>query len=159
VEQVRFKLNGEPAEVYVEPWWSLARVLREELGLTGLKVGCNEGDCGSCTVLIGGKSIRSCLYLAIRAEGKDIVTIEGLQSKDGRLDSLQEAFIEHFALQCGFCTPGMIMAAKGLLNENPGPSEDEVKQALGGNICRCSGYVKIVEAVLAAAEKNRGGRE
>lgn len=158
MQQVRFRVNGKHEQVYVEPWWSLAQVLREELGLTGLKIGCDRGDCGACTVLIGGMPIRSCLYLAIRAEDKDILTIEGLQSKDGKLDPLQEAFVEHFALQCGFCTPGMILAAKGLLNENPSPTEEEVKRALGGNLCRCTGYVKIVEAVLAVAEKNREGR-
>ncbi len=153
MQLVKFKVNGKQEEVYVEPWWSLAQVLRERLGLTGLKMGCDRGDCGSCTVLIGGKPIKSCLYLAVRAENKDILTIEGLQSRDGKLDPLQEAFIEHFALQCGFCTPGMILAARGLLNENPMPTEEEVKQALGGNLCRCTGYVKIVEAVLAAAGK------
>ena len=157
MQRVKLKVNGKQEMVYVEPWWSLAQVLREELGLTGLKVGCDQGDCGSCTILLRGKAIRSCLYLAVRAENKDVLTIEGLQSKDGRLDPLQEAFIEHFALQCGFCTPGMILAAKGLLNENPRPTEEEVRQALGGNLCRCTGYVTIVEAVLAAATKNREG--
>lgn len=150
---ITLRVNGASEEVYVEPWWSLARVLREEIGLTGAKIGCNTGNCGSCTVIIDGKSVKSCLFLAMKAQDKDILTIEGLQDKDGKLHPLQEAFIEHFAVQCGYCTSGMIIAAKALLDENPAPSEEEIKESLCGNLCRCTGYVKIVEAVLAVAEQ------
>lgn len=149
---LNLRVNGDDYEVFVEPWKSLADVLRDELNFTGVKIGCNEGNCGSCTVLIDGKPIKSCLMLAHQAKGKEILTIEGL-AKDGKLDPLQEAFIEHFAIQCGFCTPGMIMTAKALLNRNQHPTEDEVRHYLAGNLCRCTGYVKIVEAVLAARGK------
>jgi aerobic-type carbon monoxide dehydrogenase small subunit (CoxS/CutS family) len=146
---IKLRINGTDQEVSVEPWWSLARALREELGLTGLKIGCDEGMCGACTVLIDGKAVKSCLFLAIKARNKNILTIEGLRGKNGDLHPLQEAFVEHFAVQCGYCTPGMIMAAKALLDENPTPTEEEVKEGLSGNLCRCTGYTKIIEAVLA----------
>ncbi len=152
---IRLKINGADKEVAVEPWWSLAYVLREVLDLTGTKVGCGKGECGSCTVLIDGRAVKSCLFLAVKAESKDILTIEGLKGEDGGLHPLQQAFIEHGAVQCGFCTPGMIMTAKSLLDENPAPTEDKVKEWLCGNLCRCTGYIKIVEAVLAAADKMR----
>ena len=148
---ITLRVNGTDEEIYIEPWWSLARVLREELGLTGTKVGCNTGNCGSCTVIVDGKAVKSCLFLAMKATNKDILTIEGLHGKDGELHPLQEAFIEHFATQCGFCTPGMILSAKVLLDENPTPTEEEIKTGLIGNLCRCTGYQKIVEAILAVA--------
>jgi aerobic carbon-monoxide dehydrogenase small subunit len=151
--QVRLKINGADQELYIEPWWTLARVLREELHLTGTKVSCETGDCGSCAVLVDGKAVKSCIYLAMKARGKEILTIEGLRGEDGGLHPLQKAFIEHFAIQCGYCTPGMILTAKALLDENPDPTEQEVREALAGNLCRCTGYVKIVEAILAV--KNR----
>jgi len=154
---ITLKVNGVVDELLVEPWWSLAHVLREELGLTGLKVGCDDGMCGACTVLIDGKAIKSCLFLAMKAKGKDIVTIEGLRGKNGALHPLQEAFMEHFAVQCGYCTPGMILAAKALLDEEPEPTEKQVKEGLRGNICRCTGYTKIIEAVLAARDKMKQG--
>lgn len=154
---IKLKVNGVVEEVFVEPWWSLAYVLREVLNLTGTKVSCETGNCGACTVLVDGKAVKSCLLLAPKANRKEIVTIEGLTGKDGGLHPLQEAFIEHFAVQCGYCTPGMIMEAKALLDENPGATEEEVRAALSGNLCRCTGYVKIVEAVLAAKEKIRIG--
>ena len=154
---IKLKVNGVVEEVFVEPWWSLAYVLREVLNLTGTKVGCETGNCGTCTVLVDGKVVKSCLLLAPKANRKEIVTIEGLAGKDGGLHPLQEAFIEHFAVQCGYCTPGMIMAAKALLDENPNSTEEEVRVALSGNLCRCTGYVKIVEAVLAAEEKIKIG--
>lgn len=154
---IKLKVNGVVEEVFVEPWWSLAYVLREVLNLTGTKVGCETGNCGTCTVLVDGKVVKSCLLLAPKANRKEIVTIEGLTGKDGGLHPLQEAFIEHFAVQCGYCTPGMIMAAKALLDENPNSTEEEVRVALSGNLCRCTGYVKIVEAVLAAEEKIKIG--
>ena len=149
---VSFKVNGEPYEVLVEPWQSLAEVLREELGFTGVKVSCNTGDCGSCTVIADGKAVKSCLILAPQAKGKKIITIEGL-AQDGTLHPLQEAFIEHFAVQCGYCIPGMILMAKTLLDENPDATEEEIRSGLSGNYCRCTGYVKIVEAIMAAKEK------
>lgn len=147
---IKIKINGVMEEVLIEPWWSLAYVLREILNLTGVKVGCETGNCGTCTVLVDGKAIKSCLLLAIKARGKEIITIEGLKDKEDTLHPLQKAFIDHFAVQCGYCTPGMILAAKALLDENPNPTEEEVRQGLSGNLCRCTGYKKIVEAVLAA---------
>jgi len=150
---VLLRINGVEEEVMIEPWWTLARVLRDELHLTGTKIGCGTGDCGSCTVLVDGKVVKSCLYLAMKARGKDILTIEGLRRENGELHLLQEAFIEHFAVQCGYCTPGMILTAKALLDENLDITEDEIKADLSGNLCRCTGYVKIVDAVMAAREK------
>ncbi len=149
------KVNGEEYEVFVDPWKTLANVLREDLGLTGTKEGCNTGNCGVCTVLIDGKSVKSCLILASQAQGREVLTIEGLSQKG--LHPLQQAFIDHFAIQCGFCTPGMVLSAKALLDENPNPSEEEVKMGLTGNLCRCTGYVKIVEAVLATSPLSRKG--
>ena len=150
---IKLKVNGIDEEVMIEPWWTLAQVLRDELHLTGTKISCEEGDCGSCTVLVDGKAVRSCIYLAMKARGKDILTIEGLREKDGKLHPLQESFLEHFAVQCGYCTPGMILTAKSLLDENPDASEEEIRAGLSGNLCRCTGYIKIVEAVLAAKGK------
>ena len=155
---IKLKVNEVEREVFVEPWWSLARVLREELGLTGVKAGCDSGECGACTVLIGGKPVRSCLMLTPQVKEKEILTIEGL-AKDGQLHPTQQAFIDHFAVQCGYCSPGMILTAKALLDDNPDPSEKDVKEALSGNLCRCTGYFKIVEAVLAAAETMRRGNK
>ena len=148
-QAITLKVNGMVEEVNIEPWWSLSRVLREELGLVGTKEACGNGSCGSCTVLVDGKAVKSCLYLAMKARGKEIVTIEGLKGEDGGLHPLQKAFVEHFAVQCGYCTAGMIMAAKAMLDENPNPSEEEVRIGLSGNLCRCTGYVKIVEAILS----------
>jgi aerobic-type carbon monoxide dehydrogenase small subunit (CoxS/CutS family) len=153
--KINIKINGVEEEIYVEPWWTLAKVLREELNLTGTKLGCEIGNCGTCTVLIEGKTVKSCLYPVMKAKGKDIITIEGLKGTNGELHPLQESFIEHFAIQCGFCTPGMILSAKALLDENPAPSEAEVRKSLSGNLCRCTGHVKIVEAILAAGQKMR----
>ncbi len=149
---IKLKINGLTEEVSIEPWWSLAYVLREVLNLTGAKVGCETGNCGTCTVLVDGKAIKSCMLLAMKARGKEILTIEGLKGKEDALHPLQKAFIDHFAVQCGYCTPGMILAAKALLDENPNPTEEEVRQGLSGNLCRCTGYKKIVEAVLAVGE-------
>jgi len=149
------KVNGEECEVYIEPWRTLAEVLREELGLTGLKIGCEEGNCGTCTVLVDGKAVKSCLMLALQAEGRELQTIEGLCGEDGKLHPLQQSFIDHFAVQCGYCTPGMILAAKSLLDERPDATEDDVREALHGNLCRCTGYIKIVEAILAVSCKTQ----
>jgi carbon-monoxide dehydrogenase small subunit len=153
---IKLKVNRGEYEVYVEPWRTLAEVLREELGLTGVKVGCEEGNCGTCTVLIDGKAVKSCLVLVPQAQGREIMTIEGLSGEGGELHPLQEAFIEHFAVQCGYCTPGMILSAKALLDEKPEATEEDVREGLHGNLCRCTGYVKIVDAVLAAKEKILG---
>jgi len=153
LQRLELKVNGEIYELYVEPWKTLAEVLRDELGLTGTKIGCDSGHCGVCSVLVDGKAVRSCLILVGQAKGRDILTIEGLAGKDGVLHPLQQAFIDHFAVQCGFCTAGMILSAKALLAENPNPTEEDVRRGLTGNLCRCTGYVKIVEAVLAAKGK------
>ena len=153
---IQLKVNGELYEVAVHPHRTLAEVLREELDLIGTKEACNAGDCGSCTVIMDGKSVGSCLTLAVEAEGKDIQTIEGL-AQDGQLSPLQQSFVDHGAIQCGFCTPGMIMSAKALLDENPKPTEQEVRMGIAGNICRCTGYTKIVEAILAVSQE--GGQK
>jgi len=149
-------INGEAIVVDVDPSLSLAQFLREKLYLTGTKIGCGKGECGACTVIMNGKSVTSCIIPVLRAEGAEITTIEGLA--DGvKLHPLQESFIEQGAIQCGFCTPGMIMSAKALLDQNPNPTQLEVREALGGNICRCTGYVNIENAVFDAAEKMRKG--
>ena len=153
---VSFTVNGETFEVPVKPKETLAEVLREKMGLRGTKIGCDSGTCGACTVLVEGKPILSCLTLAITVRGKKILTIEGI-SRNGKLHPVQEAFIECGAVQCGFCTPGMIMVTKAFLDEKPNPTEEEVREALTGNICRCTGYAKIVEAVMRASKKLRGG--
>ena len=147
---LRFTVNDEPREIPVEPWWTLLDVLRDRLDLTGVKKGCDRGDCGACTVLLDGKPVASCSMLAVQAQGRRVTTIEGL-APAGRPHPIQQAFVDHSAVQCGFCTPGMILAAKALLDENPHPTADEVREAIAGNLCRCTGYAKIVEAVLAAA--------
>lgn len=151
---IRLRVNGEDYEVFVEPWKVLSEVLREELDLTGVKEGCQTGECGACTVIADGKPVRSCMMLISQAKGKEILTIEGLAS-NGQLHPIQQAFIDYFAVQCGFCIPGTILTAKAFLDENPAPTEGEVREVLAGNLCRCTGYVKIVEAVLAAAEVMR----
>lgn len=152
-------VNGEEHRVEVEPWWSLAYVLREKLQLTGTKIMCNNGACGSCTVLMDGQAVSSCVKLAVLAEGKNITTIEGLaELETGELHPIQEAFIKYSGMQCGTCTPGMILTAKALLDENPTPTEDEVRGALAGNLCRCGTYKRITKCILAAADMMKGGR-
>jgi carbon-monoxide dehydrogenase small subunit len=143
-------VNGTPYEVAIEPRQSLLQLLREELHLTGTKEGCSEGECGACTVLLDGKTVDSCLIFALEAQGREVTTIEGLAQGD-QLHPIQKAFAEYGAVQCGFCTPGMILAAKALLDSNPHPTELEIRQGISGNLCRCTGYVKIVEAIQAAA--------
>ena len=147
----KLRINGITYEVAVEPRRTLLEVLRDNLSLTGAKKACDTGDCGACTVLMDGKPVASCLVLAVEAQGKDIITIEGL-AKDGQLYPIQKAFVEYGAIQCGFCTPGMILSAKALLDRNPKPTEDEVKDAIVGNLCRCTGYAKIIEAIVAASK-------
>lgn len=150
-KQLELKVNGKLRILTVDSNRTLLQVLREDLGLTGTKEACDSGGCGSCTVLLDGRPAYSCLILAVDAQGKDIITIEGL-ARDGCLHPLQEAFIEHGAIQCGFCTPGMLLSAKALLDENPRPTEKEVREAISGNLCRCTGYKKIVEAILSVAK-------
>jgi carbon-monoxide dehydrogenase small subunit len=148
---IRLSVNGDQYDVAVWPNETLVEVLRETLELTGTKTGCGEGACGTCTVLVEGRPVRSCLTLAVEAQGKEIVTIEGL-SQGVELHPVQKAFIEHGAIQCGFCSPAMILTSKALLDENPHPTEEEVRRAISGVVCRCTGYAKIVEAILAAAD-------
>lgn len=152
---VQTTLNGEAAEFLCEPRQSLLEVLRDELGFTGSKEGCLTGDCGACSVLINGRTSCSCLVLGVEAEGQEITTVEGLADGD-TLHPLQQKFLEHAALQCGICTPGFLVTAKALLDRNPNPSEHEVRYALAGNLCRCTGYDKIVKAVLDAASDMQG---
>ncbi|MEW6276367.1 MAG: (2Fe-2S)-binding protein [Bacillota bacterium] len=157
MKTVRFKatINNRPVDLLIAPNRRLLDVLREDLGLTGTKEGCGEGECGACTVLLDGRPVNSCLVLAPEASGRQITTIEGLAA-DGRLHPIQEAFLEAGAVQCGFCTPGMILAAKALLDENPRPDGQAIKTAISGNLCRCTGYVKIVAAIRLAAAKLAG---
>ena len=152
---IQSTINGDEIDVLVEPTQSLLDVLRDELHMTGTKEGCSTGDCGACSVTIDGILVCSCLVLGVEAGGKQIETIEGMADGD-KLHPLQEKFIEHVALQCGICTPGLLIAAKHLLEENPDPTEEEVRYGLAGNLCRCTGYQKIVEAVLDAAQEMRG---
>jgi carbon-monoxide dehydrogenase small subunit len=154
--KISLQVNGRWRELEVEPQETLSQVLRERLGLTGVKVGCEAGECGACTVLLDGVPIVSCLFLAVWADGRSILTIEGLAHPDGTLHPLQEAFLEAGAVQCGYCTPGMILTAKALLDRNPHPSRAETREALAGNLCRCTGYKKIVDAVELAARKLAG---
>ena len=156
-QEIELKVNGELFRIKVETHRTLLEVLRETLGLTGTKEMCNKGDCGGCTVMIDGKSVLSCLTLAIEAQGKDILTIESL-AKGYELHPIQQAFVDHGAIQCGYCSPGFIMSAKALLDRNPHPTEDEIKEGISNNICRCTGYVQIVEAIQAAAEMMGGKR-
>jgi len=148
---IELKINGEIYTVAVKPNETLLDVLRDKIGLTGTKKGCDTGQCGACTVLLDGRPVPSCLMLAMDAKNRDILTIEGV-ARDGVLDPLQEAFVNEGAVQCGYCTPGMILSAKALLDRNPKPSEQEIKEAISGNLCRCTGYVKIIQAISAAAE-------
>src|ERR1700741_447896 len=152
---IKFVLNGEEAEVAFAPHKTLLEVLREDLGLMGTKHGCELGECGTCTVLVDGKSILSCLMLGLDAEGRDVTTVEGMAA-NGKLHPLQDTFADLGAAQCGYCSPGFLLAAKELIEKSPRPSRDEIKEALSGNLCRCTGYIKIYEAVELAAAKMRG---
>jgi aerobic carbon-monoxide dehydrogenase small subunit len=152
-----FRVNGEQQDLLLHPWHTLLEVLREKLGLTGAKRSCQEGQCGACTVLVDGKPINSCLYLALEAEGCEVLTIEGLADADRGLHPIQKSFVEQGAVQCGFCTSGLILATKSLLDQNPNPSEDEVRHAIVGHLCRCTGYFQIVEAIQDAARQMAAG--
>lgn len=162
-DQIRLVVNGQTHELRigsapdeVEPAHTLAHTLRETLGLTGTKVSCDHGACGSCTVLVDDRAVNSCMTLTVECDGKSIRTVDGLREPStGRLDPLQQAFIDHTAFQCGFCTPGMIMSAKALLQENPSPTEEEVKEALSGNFCRCISHYQVVKAVMSVSGKGR----
>ncbi len=151
---LKLKVNGRQYDVEAEPTTTLLEVLRNKLLITGPKVGCNTGDCGACSVLLNGRLVKSCITNALAADGNEVVTVEGL-AESGGLHPLQKAFYEHYGAQCGFCTPGMLMAAKALLEENPAPTREEIKEGLSGNLCRCTGYVKIIDAVMAAAQEMR----
>lgn len=150
MQTLTMRLNGEEVTVQVEPSAMLVEVLRDQLELTGTKVACGTGECGACTVLLDGKAVNSCLVPALKAQGREVITVEGLAPL-GQLHPLQKAFVEHGAVQCGYCTPGMLMSAKALLDHNPHPTEEEIRVAISGNLCRCTGYAKIVEAILAAS--------
>jgi aerobic carbon-monoxide dehydrogenase small subunit len=154
MEQIYFNVNGKAYELQVKPSATLLEVIREELGLTGVKEGCGVGECGACTVIMDGQAVNACLVLAAEADGKRITTIEGLADGE-KLHPIQEAFAEVGGLQCGFCTPGMILSTKALLDKNANPSDEEIRKGLEGNFCRCTGYTKIIESVKAAAERIR----
>ncbi|MFH2045762.1 MAG: (2Fe-2S)-binding protein [Pseudomonadota bacterium] len=148
---IELKVNGESFETAVDPHRTLLEALRENLGMTGSKEGCDLGACGACTVIINGKAVLACLTLAMEAHGKEITTIEGL-AKEGNLTLLQQNFVDYGAIQCGYCTPGMVMSAKALLDENPKPTEGDIKKSISGNLCRCTGYTKIIEAIAVTAK-------
>ena len=154
---VTTNINGDAVEYLCEPEETLLDVLRDHLGLTGSKEGCGSGDCGACSVLLDGQAVRSCLMYAVQADGCSVTTIEGLARPDGTPDALQDAFCETHATQCGYCTPGMIVAAHALLETNPTPTEGEIREAIGGNLCRCTGYQQIVDAIRLAADKRKEG--
>jgi carbon-monoxide dehydrogenase small subunit len=157
MKEIKFVLNGTAYELKVSPWRTLLEMIREDLQLTGTKEGCGQGECGSCTAIMGGKTVNSCLVLAVEADGQEITTIEGL-AKGETLHPIQESFVNHAGMQCGFCTPGMIMSAKALLDKNSSPSEKEIREGISGNFCRCTGYTKIIESIGAAAVMMKGGK-
>ena len=152
---IHLKVNGEDYDLTIRPWATLLEVIREDLGLTGAKEGCGEGECGACTVIMDGRAVNSCIMLAAEADGKEIITIEGLANGE-QMHPIQEAFVEIGGLQCGFCTPGMILSTKVLLDANQDPTDGEIRKGLEGNFCRCTGYTKIIESVKVAAQKLRG---
>jgi aerobic carbon-monoxide dehydrogenase small subunit len=155
-QTIQVTINGRLYEEEVEPRILLAHFLRETIGLTGTHVGCVIGECGACSVLLDGKVVKSCLHFAVQADGHEITTIEGL-AKDGELNAVQEAFVKNYAFQCGYCTPGMVMTSQALLQRNPNPTEEEIRKALAGNLCMCTGYVQIVDAVREAAKAMQNG--
>ncbi len=154
MRDIEVTVNGERVNLSVEDHWTLLRALRESLALTGTKEGCGSGECGACTVILDGRPVNSCVVLAVEAEGKEVRTIEG-EANGEDLSALQQAFIDEGAIQCGFCTPGMVMSARALIMRNPQPSEEEVKEAICGNLCRCTGYTSIVSAILEGARRER----
>ncbi|HNT24339.1 MAG TPA: (2Fe-2S)-binding protein [Anaerolineales bacterium] len=154
LHHITLTVNGEFEQVDVPSQMTLLQMLRDKLALTGTKNGCNAGECGACTVMVDGEAVNSCMVLAVECQGANVVTVEGL-AKDGVLDPVQQAIINHGGVQCGFCTPGMLISARALLNRNPEPSEDDIRAALVGNLCRCTGYVRIIEAVQEAAKRQK----
>jgi carbon-monoxide dehydrogenase small subunit len=148
-----FILNGERIELEIEPHLTLLQLLRDKLELTGTKEGCGMGECGACTVLLNGKTVNSCIFPAMEVDGKNVVTIEGLMDTQGNLHPIQKAFIEQGAVQCGFCTPGMVLSAKALLDENPNPTEEEIRTGIAGNLCRCTGYIQIIQAIKTVSNQ------
>jgi len=156
-QTIHVTINGRLYEEDVEPRLLLSHFLRENIGLTGTHVGCVVGECGACSVLLDGKVVKSCLHFAVQADGREVTTVEGL-AKDGELSPIQEAFVKHYAFQCGYCTPGMVITSHALLQSTPNPSEEQIRKALAGNLCMCTGYVQIVEAVKDAAEKRTTAR-
>jgi carbon-monoxide dehydrogenase small subunit len=156
-QTIRVTINGRLYEEDVEPRQLLVHFLRENIGLTGAHVGCVIGECGACSILLDGKVVKSCLHLAVQADGREVTTVEGL-AKDGELNPVQEAFVKNYAFQCGYCTPGMVITSHALLQRNPNPSDEEIRKALAGNLCMCTGYVQIVDAVKEAAEKQKAAK-
>lgn len=146
---INFILNGEPVRIEIEPHLTLLKLLRDRLGMRGTKEGCSMGECGACTVIVDGKAINSCIFPAMEVDNKRVITIEGLVDPQGNLHPVQKAFIEYGAIQCGFCTPGMVLSAKALLDENPDPTDEEIRNAVSGNLCRCTGYIQIIQAIKA----------
>ncbi len=153
--KISFVFNGNHTETEIQDHWTLLELIRDHFGLTGSKEGCGSGECGACTVLVDGQAVNACLYLAAEVDGKTVLTIEGLANPDGTLHPLQTSFIENGGIQCGYCSPGMILSSKALLDENPNPTEDEIKHALAGNICRCTGYLQIFKSIKAVAEQDK----
>jgi carbon-monoxide dehydrogenase small subunit len=149
--EIKFTFNGNSMQMTIDDHWTLLHLIREELGYTGTKEGCGSGECGACTVLVDGLAVNSCLYLAAEIDGKNLITIEGLAAADGTLHPIQKSFVENGGIQCGFCSPGMILSAKALLDANPNANETEIKEAIAGNICRCTGYVQIIDSIQAVS--------
>jgi len=149
--EISFVFNGNPMKMMVEDHWTLLHLIREELGYTGTKEGCGSGECGACTVIVDGEAVNSCLYLASEIQGKQLTTIEGLAAIDGTLNPIQKSFVERGGIQCGFCSPGMILSAKALLDKTPNASEEDIKDAIAGNLCRCTGYVQIIDSIKAVS--------
>jgi carbon-monoxide dehydrogenase small subunit len=152
-QTITFNLNGESVQVEIEPHLTLLQLLRDKLELTGTKEGCGMGECGACTILLDGKTVNSCIFPAMEVDGKSVTTIEGLTDGQGNLHPIQKAFVEYGAIQCGFCTPGMVLSAKALLDENPKPTEEEIRNGIAGNLCRCTGYLQIFQAIKAVSNQ------
>jgi carbon-monoxide dehydrogenase small subunit len=150
-KEISFVFNGNPMKMMIEDHWTLLHFIREELGFTGTKEGCGSGECGACTVIVDGDAVNACLYLASEIDGKQLTTIEGLAAADGTLDPIQKSFVENGGIQCGFCSPGMIMSAKALLDKTPNAPEEDIKEAIAGNLCRCTGYVQIIDSIKAVS--------
>jgi carbon-monoxide dehydrogenase small subunit len=155
-KMLKVKVNGRPCEVWIKPKTTLLQFLRNELGLTGAKQACMDNSCGACTVIVDGMAVKACSLLALQVDGKAITTVEGLASKEGRLSPLQDAFLRQSAFQCGFCTPGKLMSATAMLQENPHPTEEEIRRDMEGNLCRCTGYKQYIEAIKEVAQKKEG---